>query len=189
MIKPWRKKSEERIAGKYGKELHSVIFINPATKEEEEFILFSQKDWSVILPVTENNQVVTVLQYKQGCNKVIRELPAGTADFEDEVPEQVASRELLEKTGYQAKRLIFLGPPCWMSTRNSRTRFFPFLATGCEKVQKAEYDTSEEIKTGLIPLGIWFQMALHDIEEPSAIIATYRALGRLGMTFQKTKDS
>lgn len=180
MINPWQKRSEEIIAGKYGKELKSVMFLNIITEKEEEFILFSQKDWSIILPVTEDKRVVVVTQFKQGCNKIIHELPAGTADFQKETPKEVAKRELLEETGYEAREVIFLGPSLWMSSRNSETRFFPFLGIDCRKIQEARYDASEEIETELIPLEDWIAMTLREIEEPSSVIATYRALPHLG---------
>lgn len=176
-IVPWTKVGEQtKLAGKFGKWLVSQNFLNPTTQEEEEFILFGQRDWSVILPITKGGMVVTVLQYKQGCNQIVRELPAGTADTSDEeTPEDVARRELLEETGYLAGRIVPLGPPQFISTRSSTTRFFPFLALGCRKVAEAKLDASEEIETELVSFEEWVQLCHDTIVEPSAIVATFRA--------------
>lgn len=111
MIQSWTKRLSEKIAGKFGKSLHRTIFTNPATGQEEEFYLIEQRNWAETLPITEDGMVVAVKQYKQGCDKIILEIPAGTADFKDELPEVVASRELLQETGYEAKQIIPLGPP------------------------------------------------------------------------------
>ena len=176
MLKTWQMGTSETVAKKFGKELRRVMFTNPTTLSEEEFYLFGQRDWSVVLPITKDNMVVTVSQYKQGCNKIILELPAGTADFKEENPETVAQRELLEETGYQAEKMIFLGPAQWMSSHNSWTRFFPFVALGCEKVTVAKLDSSEEIETVLTPYQRWLELCQSEIEEPSTIVATFRAM-------------
>lgn len=180
VIQLWQKiKEETLITDKYGKEVRRAIFKNPINGQEEEYILFVQRDWSTVLPVTRDGMVVTIFEYKQGCNKIVHNLPGGTADFEKELPEEVAKRELLEETGYQTERLIFLGPPLWISSRNSWTRFYPFLAINCDKVKEVKQDELEIIKTKLFPLKRWVEMARTEIEEPSAVVTTFRALPHL----------
>lgn len=180
MIEIYQKIKEETLVKyPYGKEVRKAIFTNPLTKKEEEYVLFGQKDWSVIMPVTKDNKVVTVLQFKQGCNKIIHELPAGTADFTKESPEETARRELLEETGYKAGEVNFLGPPLWMSSRNSWTKAYCFLALNCEKVKDGKFDEMEVIETKLVPLKRWIEMARTEIEEPSTIVTTFRSLPRL----------
>lgn len=176
MIKPWPMGKVEILFKKFGKELRRVFFTNPNTEKEAEYLLIGQKDWSVTLPITKDNMVVAVRQFKQGCNKIILELPAGTADFKDENPETVARRELLQEAGYEAGKIIFLGPPLWMASRNSWTRFFVFAGLGCEKVQEAKLDRSEDIETVLIPYQRWLEMCQSELEDPSSIIATFRAM-------------
>lgn len=173
----WTKVGEPTLlAGKFGKKLVSQMFKNPATGKEEEFVLFGQKSWSVVLPITEKLEVVAVRQYKQGCNKIVLELPAGTADFANETPEEVMRRELLEETGYEPEKVVTLSPALWLATRSSSTQFHAFLATGCKKVREAKLDLNEEIETELIPLDKWFELCASSIEEPSAIVATFRSI-------------
>lgn len=186
MIQEWYRGKEEILLKKFGKEMRSVLFTDPRTNIEEEFVLFGSKDWSVVLPLTTDMHVVAVRQYKQGCDKIIRELPAGAADFGNEKPEDAARRELLEETGYEAaENILFLGPPLWISTRSSWTRFWPFLATGCKKVADQKLDDLEDIEIELIPLDEWIRQTLSEIEEPSAVVATFRALHHLGYSIKK----
>ncbi|HBV77434.1 MULTISPECIES: NUDIX hydrolase [Vibrio] len=63
---------------------------------------------AVILPITLNNQVILLRQFRPSLNKWILELPAGTIE-NDEAPIECARRELTEETGYQANTFHPLG--------------------------------------------------------------------------------
>lgn len=56
---------------------------------------------SVIVPITEDGQLLLVEQYRKPCDMVSLELPAGKLDA-GEPPENCAKRELREETGYIA---------------------------------------------------------------------------------------
>lgn len=176
----WPKIGEpEVMAQGFGKKLVRQGFINPVTQGEEKFVLFGQRDWAVILPVTSANEVIAVRQFKQGCNCLVLELPAGTADSSSEPPEAVANRELFEETGYEARKLEVLGPPQFIATRSSWTRFHCFLATNCEKRGVPRNHESEQLVRELIPLEQWIELCHNEIVEPSAIVATFRAMPKL----------
>lgn len=184
-MKIWEKKDEPRtLASKYGKSLVSQTYSNPVTGQDEEFVLFGQKDWSVVFALTPDNQVVVIRQYKQGCDKIIDELPAGAADFTNESPETTARRELKEETGYESQSITLLGA-YWIATRSSRTRFHCFLATNCVRTGDIKQDPSEQIEMRLIPLREWLDLVLSSaIDEPSSVIATFRALSHIGITLK-----
>jgi 8-oxo-dGTP pyrophosphatase MutT (NUDIX family) len=182
-LKPWRKGASDTLAKGYGKELRKTQFTNPTTNEVQDFILFGQRDWSVVLAITSDGMVIAERQYKQGCDKIYIDLPAGTTDFKGELPQAVAKRELLEETGYKATEVIFLGPPLWMSSRNSWTRFWPFVALGCEKVQPAKIDANEEIETLLFSISEWLEFCQTELEDHSAYVATMRSLQSIQQYF------
>jgi 8-oxo-dGTP pyrophosphatase MutT (NUDIX family) len=174
-LSEWQKVKEKTLINRFGKKVKQVLFKNPINGKDEEFILFGQRDGATILPLTPEGMVVTILEFKQGANKILCNLPSGTADFEGEPPAEIVKRELLEETGYRAKEIIPLEPPFWMASRSSWTKFYTFLGLGCEKV-KEEIDKSEIVEVKLYSLKDWLKMAQTEIEEPGAIIATFRAL-------------
>ncbi len=61
----------------------------------------------VVLPVTDDGQILFVRQYRIGAEKELLELPAGLIN-DGEDPDPAAERELREETGYEGK-LIRLG--------------------------------------------------------------------------------
>jgi len=58
---------------------------------------------AVMMPVDENNRILLVRQYRLPARRYLWELPAGSID-EGETALQTARRELVEETGYRAKR-------------------------------------------------------------------------------------
>jgi ADP-ribose pyrophosphatase len=62
----------------------------------------------VVLPVLTDGRIVMVRQYRHATRRYLWELVAGRKE-PDETPKQGAARELLEETGYRAKRFkVFL---------------------------------------------------------------------------------
>jgi 8-oxo-dGTP pyrophosphatase MutT (NUDIX family) len=185
-IIPWDKIGKPSIlAENYGKSFVIQKFLDPKSNKEYDFSLFGQPDWSVIFPLTESGEVVAVEQYKQGCNRIVLELPAGTGE-KDESPEDCVKRELLEETGYSPARIVPLDPPQFMSTRNSWTRFHMYLGHDCKKVKAPSLDHNEELSTRLFSLGEWLDICVQEVVEPSAIVTTLKALYHLGFSIKKS---
>jgi len=61
-----------------------------------------------VVPVTEEGEIVFVNQYRYAYGKVVREVPAGKME-KDEDPLLCGLRELSEETGYTAKNVVPLG--------------------------------------------------------------------------------
>ena len=97
---------------------------------------------AVILPITEDNEVVFITQYRESVNKVSLELPAGMVDSGEE-PIETAKRELEEETGLIANKiepLISLYP----STGYTSEKVHIFVAKDFKNgVQRL--DSTEEI--------------------------------------------
>jgi len=58
----------------------------------------------VLLPVLDDGRVVMIENHRHSINQTLLELPAGTIEI-GEPPESTANRELIEETGYHAKKL------------------------------------------------------------------------------------
>ena len=98
-----------------------------------------------LLPI-HNNRIILVRQYRYAINQVTLEIPAGTLrDGED--PRECAHRELIEETGYHAKRLEKLFD-CYLAPGYSSERVTMFLATGLsERQQDPDDDEFIEVVT------------------------------------------
>jgi ADP-ribose pyrophosphatase len=59
------------------------------------------KDAAAVLPLTPENDVLLVEQFRAGARRSIEEIPAGLLDLEGEDPADCAARELLEETGFR----------------------------------------------------------------------------------------
>jgi ADP-ribose pyrophosphatase len=108
-----------------------------------------------ILPITNNQEVILVEQFRVPVNQRVIEIPAGLAgDIEGQEHEalaEAAKRELLEETGYEAERMEYLtnGPP---SAGLSTEVVTFFRARGLRKVSEGGGDGSENIRVHAVPL-------------------------------------
>lgn len=75
---------------------------------ERDYDLVGHGPAVVIVPVTEEGNILFVRQYRLGAGKELLELPAGMIN-EAEDPDPAAERELREETGYEAGDMIKLG--------------------------------------------------------------------------------
>ncbi|CAN5712668.1 hypothetical protein BH18ACT17_BH18ACT17_06690 [soil metagenome] len=66
-------------------------------------------DAAAVLPVTPDDQVVLVRQFRPAVRGTITEVPAGILDVDGEDALTAAARELFEETGYRHTSIEFLG--------------------------------------------------------------------------------
>ncbi|MDX8046062.1 NUDIX hydrolase [Gracilibacillus sp. S3-1-1] len=60
-----------------------------------------------VIPITENNKIIFVKQYRKPLEKTLVEIPAGKLEM-GEKPEVTALRELEEETGYTTESLTYV---------------------------------------------------------------------------------
>jgi ADP-ribose pyrophosphatase len=102
-----------------------------------------------IFPITKDNQVFLVKQWRPGIEKEQFELPGGgLEDSEDKF--EAALRELKEETGLKAGNMVHLGSNNY-SPYSSGIRHM-FLAYDCEKVSGADLDPNEFLEIHSLPL-------------------------------------
>ncbi len=65
-------------------------------------------DYVAIIPITIEDQIVLVRQYRPAVERYTLEFPSGHVE-KNESPEEAARRELMEETGFEANRVELLG--------------------------------------------------------------------------------
>lgn len=103
-------------------------------------------DWVNIVPVTEDNRIVLVEQYRQAAGEVHLEIPGGSMDpHSSEEPKHAALRELAEETGYVPDdlRLIGVHKP---NPAMQNNRMHTYIGFGCKKLHEPRLDAFEDIR-------------------------------------------
>ncbi len=77
--------------------------VDPKTKFEIKRSVIRHNGSAVMMAVDEKKRILLVRQYRLPAGKMMWELPAGKVD-EGETPLQAAKRELIEETGYRARK-------------------------------------------------------------------------------------
>lgn len=150
-VKPWETLSSEIRADYRIFRLRVDRSRSPRTGKAHEFFVLESSDWVNVIPLTAEGQVVLVRQWRHGTRSFTLEVPGGLVESSDS-PEQAARRELLEETGYTAKKMLYLGfvepNPAFLNNR-----CHTFLAQDVQRVSELHQDEKEDIEVLVKPLG------------------------------------
>jgi ADP-ribose pyrophosphatase len=84
----------------------------------------------VLIPITDDGNVLLIRQYRQAAERFLLEASAGTREA-GESPEVTAHRELQEEVGYKAGKLISIGGS-WVAPGYSSEYSYVYIATNLE---------------------------------------------------------
>ncbi len=106
-----------------------------------------------IIPITNDNKIVLIKQYREPLQRIVVEVPAGLVGDIDrnETIETAARRELLEETGYYAHKLEKIGT--FTTSPGLTTEQLTYVvATKLEKRTEGGGDESEQIEVFELPV-------------------------------------
>ncbi len=99
MITKWETVKSKKIANYRIFDAVLKERINPLTNEKAEFTVLESNDWVNIIPITIDNKIIIIEQYRHGTDSITLEIPGGLIE-NGENPIDAAKRECTEETGY-----------------------------------------------------------------------------------------
>lgn len=147
-------------------------------------------DWVNIVPVTEDNKIIFVEQYRHALGETTLEIPGGAANpapqhvsddsrtneiqhakGEKEDPKKAAIRELLEETGYMPDDVRLVGkhsPNPAMQNNHMHT----YVGFNCKKIQEPELDPYEDIRVVAFSIPEVIEMIMNGKINHSIVVAS-----------------
>jgi 8-oxo-dGTP pyrophosphatase MutT (NUDIX family) len=145
----WPESRAERLLDCVVFDVERSHVTSPVDGSAHEFYRLQAPDWAQIVPVTHDDEIVMVRQYRHGAKNIVLEIPAGQVD-PGETPADAAVRECLEETGYRARHarlLLDVNPnPALFANR-----LYAYFALGVEPVDAIQNTATEQTEVVLVP--------------------------------------
>jgi ADP-ribose pyrophosphatase len=149
-LKPWEIISTKRDELIKFFKLRTDRAVSPRTNIPHDFYVLESAGWVNIIPLTPEDDVILIRQYRHGIQGFTLEIPGGIIEPGD-TPEGAASRELLEETGYREKEMIFLGS-VHANPAILNNICYTYLDKGVYPAGTQELDDKEDIELVIKPL-------------------------------------
>ncbi len=146
-LRPW-KLEEVRLLNDYGLfKVKERFAVSPRTSIRQRFYIIDLPHFVQVLPITPDNKLVLVRQFRHGQGDFTIEIPGGLLDSKED-PKEAALRELMEETGYVTKEIVYLGETYPQPALISNKAFF-FLAKNVILKSNQSLDEGEDIEVVL----------------------------------------
>ncbi len=136
------------------------------------YYIFDFSDWVNVIPITENDEIILIRQYRHARKDFFYEVPGGTTHpGKNEAPLLAAKRELLEETGYESDNWAYKGAHSPNPSLQSN-QMHTYLAKGCKKVAEQTLDEFEDIEVKLVSKHHLLEMLISGEFEHSLMAAS-----------------
>ena len=143
MVSKWKTLKSKNILQNKIFSFKEELVLSPKNRKFPVWVMDSPT-WINIIPITIDNQVVMIKQYRFGNKEITLEIPGGMSE-QNEDPKRSAIREMVEETGYTSQNVIKIGSvspnPALMSNQ-----VITYLALDAKCTAKQNLDTMEDIE-------------------------------------------
>lgn len=173
-IKPWTKLDTRLVAKARVFDMNVSRMRSPDGSYEDDYYSLDCPDWSNIIALTADKQVVLIEQYRHGIDDISLEIPGGIID-PNEDPEAGTVRELAEETGYTVKKVHSLG---WVHPNPAiqANKCHLFYGVGAELTKERNLDIDEDIAVKLVSLDEVLTAIMEERFSHSLMIAAFLKL-------------
>ena len=124
---------------------------HPDWSKTGNFVVLDSPKWVNIIPITKDNKVVLIEQYRHGIDDITLEVPGGLVE-EGEDPIQAAERECIEETGFRGKNCAILLGENLPNPAFLTNKCWSYVWFDCEENDIQHLDGNEDIQVVLLPL-------------------------------------
>jgi ADP-ribose pyrophosphatase len=146
-IKKWKLLSTRDVSPHAWFPIEMRTYELPNGTVVDDFSVTTLADVAMIIPITTDNKVVLVRQFKPGLGEILVQFPAGRIERSHEDMIETAQHELEEEVGIYVEReqLQFLTKLHAFSTKATEIVHL-FVATDCEFNSRQDLDKNENIE-------------------------------------------
>ncbi|MEE2756991.1 MAG: NUDIX hydrolase [Myxococcota bacterium] len=157
--------------------------IHRASGRRGQFTVVDSPDWVNVIPITADEEVIFVRQYRHGTGEISLEIPGGLVDPGESFLD-AGLRELTEETGYvseHASLMSIIEPnPAFMNNRCGLIIAYPVSPTG-----QQELDTNEVIEVVRYPLNEVSKLIANGVIRHTLVISAFYMLEHMDWRRQK----
>ncbi len=144
-IKKWQLLSKKDVSPSKWFPIELRSYKLPNGKIVDDFTITTLADVAMMVPVTPDEKIVLVKQYKPGYDDVILEFPAGRLENNHKNIEETALHELAEETGIQTNSLEYLGVFSGLTTKATE-KVYCYLVENAIFNSQQHLDENEDIE-------------------------------------------